>query len=285
MATTLITGGTGGTGRALTALLAETDARVRVASRHRPSDLDAEHVSLDWEDPATYAAALKDVDRLYLLPPTFARDFHALLTPFLAAAKEAGVRRIVVLGASQAPPQQLAIRAKLHEAVAEAVPEWAILRPTWFMQNFIDGHPYFAGLHENGEIVTATGSGRIGFVDVRDIAAVAAHLLLADRAGETDYLLTGPQTHDYDEVAAMMTAASGRSIRHVKLSPQERYDRAIAAGLPEAYASGGVAVDAMVSGGSDDVVSDVVAELTGRPARTLQAFIQEYGHVWKESGN
>ncbi|WP_163572591.1 NAD(P)H-binding protein [Fodinicola feengrottensis] len=193
MTTILITGGTGGTGRPLAALLAEAGAQVRTASRHRPDSSSAEHALLDWDDPGTYAEALKGVDRLYLLPPTFAPDFHALLTPFLAAASAAGVQRIVLLGAAQAPPAQAAIRTKLQEAIARAVPEWAVLRPTWFMQNFINGHPYYAGLHERGEIVTATGSGRIGFIDVRDIAAVAAHLLTAETAGETDYLLTGPQ--------------------------------------------------------------------------------------------
>lgn len=187
----LVTGATGTTGRHLTRLMRERGARVREASRHPgPGAGAGTSVFFDWGDPATYPAALDGISGLYLLRPPRAADAMPLIERFLAAARAAGVRRIVLLHSMVAGPAGM---PEIRQAVEESAPEYAILQPSWFMQNFTGTHPTAITLRERGEIATATGDGRIGFIDARDIAAAAASALLAPDPPNTRYVLTGPQ--------------------------------------------------------------------------------------------
>jgi uncharacterized protein YbjT (DUF2867 family) len=46
-------------------------------------------------------------------------------------------------------------------------------------------------------IWTATGTGRVGFIDSDDIARVAATTLLESRPRNADLILTGPESRDH----------------------------------------------------------------------------------------
>jgi uncharacterized protein YbjT (DUF2867 family) len=87
----------------------------------------------------------------------------------------------------------------VHAAIAEIFPEWAVLRPSWFMQNFSGKHVQAESVRARGELVSATGTGRVGFIGARDIARTAAAVLTADVAANRDAILTGPEALSYDE--------------------------------------------------------------------------------------
>ncbi len=70
----------------------------------------------------------------------------------------------------------------VHRALPGLFEEWAVLRPSWFMQNFTGTHAHAVSVREDGTILTAAGSGRVGFVDADDIAAVAVRALTDDAA-------------------------------------------------------------------------------------------------------
>ncbi|MBM7169533.1 hypothetical protein JQK87_14140 [Streptomyces sp. G44] len=61
------------------------------------------------------------------------------------------------------------------------------------LQNFTGGHPHARGIRERGEIVTATGDGRVAFVDAEDSVAVGARALTDEHPHNTAHLITGPQ--------------------------------------------------------------------------------------------
>ncbi|MCZ9338724.1 ergot alkaloid biosynthesis protein, partial [Streptomyces sp. TRM76130] len=71
--------------------------RVKAASRQAALVAGAEPVPFDWYDPATHAAALDGVDRVYLIPPVGDSEPAAIMLPFLRQARTAGVRRAVLL--------------------------------------------------------------------------------------------------------------------------------------------------------------------------------------------
>jgi uncharacterized protein YbjT (DUF2867 family) len=275
----LVTGGTGTTGRVLARLLRDRGAVVRTASRHpSPVDEPSTHVPFDWTDPATFGAALAGVERVYLVPP--GRVPMTMVEPFLAAAQRTGVRRAVLLSVSTTISGGARDLDRVHHAVRETCGEWAILRPTWFMQNFVGSGLFAAGIRERGEITTATGTGRIGFVDARDVAAVAAQVLLGAGAPNAELSLTGPETLNYDDVAAMIAEVSGRSVRHHRLSSTECLDNALALGLPAAMADAVVEMDTMISNGAEDKVTSVVEAFTGRPPRSFRTFAIDHRAAW-----
>ena len=273
VSTTLVIGASGTTGSRVVAQLVAAGYGVKAASRHATPVLCAAPVRFDWYDPSTHAAALDGVDRVYLIPPPADSDPIAVMMPFLRQARAAGVHRVVLLSSSAIPEGGPAV-GSVHRALPDLVGQWAVLRPSWFMQNFTGEHAHALSIREHGSILTATGSGRVGFIDAEDIAAVAFHALTDERAPDTDLVLTGPEALSYDDIAAIMTEVTGRLVVHRSLSNEQMRDR-LAAEIPEEFAAMLAGLDRAIAEGSEDRVTDAVQRLTGRPARTFRAFLEE----------
>jgi uncharacterized protein YbjT (DUF2867 family) len=269
--TVLVTGGTGTTGRRVAAFLRARGVEARTASRHPVAGAD-HHVLFDWADPDTFAAAVAGVDRVFLLAPLSDPDPGAAVGAFLDEAVAAGTRRVVLLSASAITdaPSGLGAVAPL---VRDRVPEAAVLRPSWFMQNFVGNHPVAIGIREGGRIETATGHGRVGFVDPDDIAAVAGHLLLGEPIPAGELVLTGPQALSYDEAAAVVAEVTGTEVRHTSISVDELTAAIEAGGVPHDYARMLARMDDEIAGGSEERITTTVRDVTGRAPRSFRDFL------------
>lgn len=276
--TILVTGATGNTGSRLVPRLAALGHRVRAAARRAPALPGAtEAVPFDWYEPATHDDALRGAHRLYVVPPTAAPDPAAVMLPFLRRARTAGVRRVVLLGSSAIPSGGPGV-GQVHTALPELFDEWAVLRPSWFLQNFTDRHPHAESIRREGVIRTATGTGRVGFIDAADIAAVAAHALTDEPGTDTDLVLTGPQALSHDDIAATLTEVTGRPVRHRPLTYEQLRDR-LAAELPAEFAALLAGLDRAIADGAEDRVTDTVERITGRPPRSFRALLDDLaGH-------
>ncbi|APY84889.1 ergot alkaloid biosynthesis protein [Streptomyces alfalfae] len=292
----LVTGGTGTTGRRVTARLVAAGHAVRVASRHPGPAVDdgtaagpdpaaahgttaglapaagLETARFDWNDPATHAPALDGVRRVYLVAPVGAPDPAAPMLPFLDRARGAGVERVVLLGSSAIAETDEGL-GEVYRGIRERFPQWAVLRPSWFMQNFTGDHVHAQSIRERGEIVTATGDGRVAFIDADDIAEVAARALTDERPHNAAPLITGPEALSYADAAATLTRVTGRTVRHRAVSREAMRDRLTATGLPEPFADLLAGMDEAIAGGAEDRTSDVVERVTGRAPRTFAAHV------------
>lgn len=267
--TILVLGATGTTGSRVAAALRDRGVPPREASRSDPA-----RTRFDWHDPATWQPALDGVQRLYLVPPVDGSDPAPVVARFLAAAPAAGLRRVVLLSSSALGPAPTGPGA-LPDVVRAAVPEWSVLRPSWFMSNMFGQTPLAAGLRA-GEVVTATGQGRVAFIDPDDIAAVAVEALLSEPFLDAELLLTGPSAHGYDELCEVVGERRGHPIRHRSVPVAEYADHLVRAGLPAAYAPLLASLDEPISRGSEDRVTDTVQRITGRPASTLRDFVARH---------
>ncbi|MEV5350607.1 NAD(P)H-binding protein [Streptomyces achromogenes] len=266
--TILVIGATGTTGGRTAAQLTAAGHRVRAASRRATPVPGAQPVRFDWYDPDTFGGALDGADRVYLVPPLGDPDPAAVMLPFLRQARAAGVRRAVLLGSSAIPADGPGVGA-VHRALPELFDQWAVLRPSWFMQNFTGTHMHARSIREHGVILTAAGSGRVGFVDADDIAAVAVHALTDDRAPGTDLVLTGPQALGYDDIAAIVTEVTGRPVTHQPLTYERMRDR-LAGQLPLEFAEMLAGMDRAIAEGAEDRTTDTVQRLTGRPPHSFR---------------
>ncbi|MDN3258658.1 NAD(P)H-binding protein [Streptomyces sp. CSDS2] len=266
--TTLVIGATGTTGGRTAARLTAAGHRVRAASRRATPVPGARPVRFDWYDPGTFDGALDGADRVYLVPPLGDPDPAAVMLPFLRRARAAGVRRAVLLGSSAIPADGPGVGA-VHRALPELFDQWAVLRPSWFMQNFTGTHMHARSIREHGVIRTAAGSGRVGFVDADDIAAVAVRALTDDRAPDTDLVLTGPQALGYDDIAAILTEVTGRPVTHRPLTYERMRDR-LAGQLPVEFAEMLAGMDRAIAAGAEDRTTDTVQRLTGRPPHSFR---------------
>ncbi|HEX7307256.1 ergot alkaloid biosynthesis protein [Lentzea sp.] len=259
----LVIGGTGTTGSRLAALL--PDARVGTRKPARPGQ-----VRFDWDAPETFESALDGVHGVYLIPPVGVVDPVPVVESFLSRARF--VRRVVLLSSSAVPESATGMGAL--PALVRSAPEWAVLRPSWFMQNFTGDHQVAAGVRD-GEIVTATGAGRVGFVDAADIAAVAARALTDPVPHNTEHLVTGPEALSYADAAAIVSELTGRVVRHRSVSTAEMADR-IALSVPREFAALLAGLDEDIRGGAEDRVTTTVEDVTGRPARSFREFYAEH---------
>ncbi|WP_254787688.1 NAD-dependent epimerase/dehydratase family protein [Curtobacterium sp. UNCCL20] len=269
----LVTGGTGKTGSAVARLLAERgDAEPVIASRSggraggAPSG-----VRFDWNDEASTIQALEATrpDALYLIAPPRDPDPLSAMGPFIAAARERGVRRAVLLGAKPVASGDAGL-GEVYPAVADAFEEWAVLRPSWFMQDFVTDH-HLAAMVRAGVLQTASTDGRVTYIDAEDIAAVAAVALTSSTLDNGELVLTGPEALTPEAVATTIGGVLGRTIRvdHVTESAlAEELAERLPAGLAAALAH----ADATSSG---DRTTDTVERVTGRPPRTLARFVRD----------
>ena len=272
--TALILGGTGRTGSLLANELAERGMSARTAARHGAD------VLFDWDRRTTHADALNGVDRLYLVTPVLRVSYIDQVSALLDLAEAAGVRHVTYLstyGADDAPPQ-VDIKAVEADLAARQDITHCILRPAWVMQNFADAHLPIA----DGAITVPTGGGTEAFVDAADIAAVAARTLLAPEAhAGARYAPTGPQALTVGEIAATITAVTGRPVTHHDIDPDTWIDGAVSAGLvPADYAVLLRWLTGAVARGNGSTPNDDVEKVTGRPPATFGDFARRNAHAW-----
>ncbi|WP_326838756.1 ergot alkaloid biosynthesis protein [Roseobacter sp. MH60115] len=273
----LITGGTGTTGRRISEQLTERDLCHRVATR---SPAVTHDVRFDWGDQGTWSGALKDVASIYLVAPSGVAEPLQTMVPFMETAIRNGVKRFALLSASSLDAGGPMMGA-VHAWLRDHAPEWVVLRPTWFVQNFSEGQ-LLAPIRDHGTIATATQNGRVGFIDAEDIAAVAVEALSQPQFASGDLILTGPAALSYDDVAKILGEVLGRPVRHHHLSEKELVARHMAAGLPKAYATALAAMDTSIAAGSEDRVTDAVRRMTGRAPRSLSDFATASRAVWRK---
>ncbi|TWM21405.1 NAD(P)H azoreductase [Bacillus paralicheniformis] len=237
-----------------------------------------EHVYFDWNDQKTYRDALKNTNSLYLVAPVGVFEPSPLVVPFLEMAAAFGVRRIVLLSAAIID-EDGPVFGKLHHAVRRYVPEWTVLEPSYFMQNF--DHQHGASIRKKNEIVTASGSGKVGFIDADDIAEVAVCALLDQKPHNTSHILTGPKALSYAEAAAIIGRAAGRDVRHVNVEVSALRERYIKVGLSPDYASFMSELDEKIKNGKENRITDTVERVTEKKPRSLADFANEHAGRWR----
>lgn len=259
----LILGGTGKTGRRIAERLQAQRMPVRIGSR-------SEKPAFDWSDRSTWAAALEGVGAIYvsyypdLAVPGASDDVAALVD----LAKASGVRRLVLLsGRGEAEAQAC------EAVVMRSGTDWTILRCSWFNQNFSE--TLMADMVLAGEIALPAGKVGEPFIDAEDIADVAAAALTdIGHIGQL-YELTGPRMLTFADVAAEISAATGRKIAFRQLT-HEDFAAAMARGqTPEDVAWLVSYLFREVLDGRNEWVADGVSRVLGRPARDFSDYARK----------
>jgi uncharacterized protein YbjT (DUF2867 family) len=270
----LVLGATGKTGARVAARLSRQGVGVRTASRH---DSD---VRFDWDDPTTYAPTLDGVTAVYLVAPVMRLDYAGIVSDFLDQAERAGAGHITYLSAygMQHAPPEVAIRGVELDLLSRSALTHSIIRPAWFMQNFSE--TFLRPV--NDTIVVPNSNGTEAFVDVVDIAAVAAATLAdpATHAGAT-YAPTGPDALTITQAADIMSAAVGRAITYTAIDQDAWLDAMVAAGVPHDYTVMLRLLTSTVASGNGSQPNDEVLTVTGRSPISFADFAAQAAHAWK----
>ena len=282
----LITGATGNVGSELiTALRKRGLANQVVAADRNPAKAQAKlgndigYTRLDFADASSFAPAFTDIEKLFLMRPPALSDVPRYIAPAIDAAKHAGVRQIVFLSLLGAEKNRVVPHAKIEDALRDADVPWTMLRPSFFMQNLNTTHR--DEIRDGNELFVPAGNGRTSFIDVRDIAAVAA-LALAEAGHEyQSYALTGSEALTYGEVAAMMTEVLGRNIAYRNPSLLAFIARWQARGAALDYILVMAAIYTTARLGLAGGITGELPRLLGRTPITVRQYIEDYRAAWE----
>ncbi|MCJ9669091.1 MULTISPECIES: NmrA family NAD(P)-binding protein [unclassified Neorhizobium] len=279
MSRVLVTGATGRLGRLIVERLVAQNRPVRILTR-RPEtarNLFGAIVQIaagEFADRYSLDAALRGVGRLLLLSPISER-LAADQIAVANAAEAAGVQRIVKISGSDwtIDPPGVSISGDAHAAVEQHLRRLPIdsisVRPNAWMQvslantikHVLAGNPLTAANLDAG----------VGYIDARDIADVAVHLLLADRIADVGALnLSGPDVKTPRQIAGLIATALGRRVTAIEKRPgigpsdTDFEHRAVAQ-----FAT-------LIAAGRAAVTTDLVASILGRPPRSVEAFVSDY---------
>lgn len=276
MARTLVIGATGTVGAELCQQLAAKGHQVLRATSRVPQA--AGQVQLNLLTQQGLPQAFEDVDRLFLLAPPGHTNQDVLLAPLVEQARKSRLRKVVLMSAMGANADDNAPLRKAELQLERSGLAWNVIRPNWFMQNF--NTFWLHGITQAGKIMLPVGTAQGSFIDTRDIAAVAAELLSTQAFDNRDFDLTGARALDHDEVAAILSRETGRSITFEDITPEALRPGLLAAGLPADYVDFLLLILSYFKMGYAQRVTDAVQQITGHAPRSIEAYARDYRAAW-----
>lgn len=274
-----ITGSTGALGRLVARALSEQGHAQRLLVRdpaRAPELAGTSVVRTSYADPELARASLEGVTTLFMVSGAEAEDRLEQHRTFVDAAADAGVEHVVYTSFQGAAADCTFTLGRDHWATEEHIRArglgFTFLRDSFYL----DFLPELVG--EDGVIRGPAGDGRVAAVTRADIARSAV-AVLTDPAAHRDatYDLTGPEALSFAEVAALLTAHTGRTVTYHDESIEEAYASRRKWPAPPWQYDAWVSTYTAIAAGELAAVSDHVRRLTGREPTGLASYLTEEG--------
>lgn len=282
----LVTGASGNVGKYVVHYALEKGQEVMVVGTRVDTLLEmfGDTVSVarfDFTDASTFDAALKDVDRVFIMrPPHLGKPED--LKPFIDALKAKGgiklVRFLSLLGVEKnpVPPHH-----KIEKYIEQANLPYCHIRPSFFMQN-ISGVHAFEIKHFN-RIVVPVKKARTSFIDAQDIGELSAKVLSEPELHRNrGYSITGPQALDYWEVADILSKGLGRQITYANPKPSFAKTYWVSVrGLDKEYCTVMGMLYMITRWGTAKKMTPDFEQVMGKKAQTFEQFVKKNISSWK----
>lgn len=285
----LITGATGNVGLSTVRfLMSQTERDYEVVAAVRNVDAakklegigEARLVKFEFDEPATYAPALKGVNKLLLIRPNQVSDVSKHIFPFLNQVEKSGVNHIVFVSIVGAERNRVFANHRIETHLKKMKIPCTIVRPSLYMQNLITLHGQ--EICNNDHIYVPAGSGMVNYIDARDVARVVSELLTKSGHEGKEYEITGQEPMDFYNIASMFSKELGREIKYShpntikfirqKMLEKKGYPFIVTLSLLYGAARNGKMAH----------TSAVFKELTGTEPRKLEDFIHENKKFWEK---
>jgi NADH dehydrogenase len=228
----LVAGGSGRLGTLIVRRLRARGLIVRVLTRDRRrtahlEDGRVEIIEGDVRDGGSLGPAMVGVgtvvsaihgfgDLGHVSPASVDRDGNRHLIDAAAAARAAVVLMSIVGASADHPIELFQMKHAAEEHLRASGVPWTIVRATAFAEFWLDLLAQTAGA-SGRPVIFGRGSNPINFVSVSDVAALAERAVVDPSARGTTFEIGGPQNVSFNELAAGLQQASGRTAppRHV----------------------------------------------------------------------
>jgi uncharacterized protein YbjT (DUF2867 family) len=281
----LVTGASGNVGGEVLRQLIAAKQPVRAMYRSQTEAAKApkglETVVADFADPQSLAKALEGIEKLYLVCAPVP-DLVKLETNAVETAQKKKIKHIVLnsaLGAGTFNASFPSWHRQVEQALERSGIPYTIIRPNSFMQNIAAF--YAPTIRSEGRFYAAMGSARNAFIDVRDIAAFIVKTLTTSGSEKKIYELNGPEAVTYSELAARISAVSGRPIQYVDLPRAELGKAMLASGMPQWLVDALLELQRYYTEGGGGQVDAVVKNVIGREPIHLDQYLRENADAFK----
>lgn len=279
MSKIFVTGATGTNGKALVKKLIERKIDFVVGSRNveKAKEVFGKEVQIrtfDFSDASTFENSLKGIDKVFLLGPPLQLKVDELIIPFLDFIKKQGINRIVYFSAlaSDKMGSQLDFHTKIEQKLKNENYDYTILQPSFFSQNFKNYE--FENINERNIVFMPAGEGKVGFVDVEDIATVAVETLITDEHSKKVYRLTGPELLFYFDAAAIISEVLSKEIHYPNPSPEIFKQVLETSGAPTFVGDYLTDVYQIIAKSEVNLLTDDVFLVTGKKPTTLKEVLE-----------
>jgi len=267
---TLVTGGTGKTGRRVAGQLVKAGRLVRIGSR-------VAELPFDWEQRDTWGQVLQGVKAAYVTyqPDLAVPGALETVQAFFAQAIACGVEKLVLLSGRGEVEAE-----KAEQSLQATSVDWTILRSSWFYQNFSES--FFLDPILAGEVALPVGAVAEPFVDVDDIADIAFAALTHPQYSRQLYEITGPRALTFAEAISEIARATGRDITFISVLADGYRAELVRQGVPDDYIELVLYLFTTVLDGRNTPLGDGVQHALGRPPREFSDYVRQMAttNVW-----
>jgi len=247
-----------------------------------------EIVNMDYNKPETIADALNHVNKLFLLtlPSPNMADISSSLVK--EAKKRNDLKHIVKLSVLEADAEPGTTIGRLHRQEEKIIEEsgipYTFLRSGAFMRNFVN---FFGQTIKNeSAFYLPAGDGRVSFVDVRDIAAVATEILLTKSNGSQQqknkaYDITGHDALSYSQAAEILSGGIGKKISYIDIGEEDARRGMKKMGMEDWLIDAIMEFYYIIRTGHASRTTNAIEQITGRKPVSFEQFVRDYASSFR----
>jgi uncharacterized protein YbjT (DUF2867 family) len=273
----LITGASGSVGKTVLQEVLKKNLKVRAMYRSAGEDAKApagcEAVIADFADKESLRKALNGVESVYVVCSPIPQLVD-LESNMLDACKESGVKHVVLnsaLGAGDLTKSFPSWHRKVEDKLKTLGMTHTILRPNGFLQNIVAFNAQ--SIRAEGAFYASMDDAKVSYLDVADIATVAAKALGGgEHAGKT-YELVGPEAISNEELAKRISKVAGRTVRFVNIPDAAQREAMLGMGMPEWQVTALLDLQSYYKQGGGAKTDGLLMQLIGREPITLDQYL------------
>ena len=276
----LVTGATGNIAGLVIPELVNRGAKVR-AFVHDTSKADklketgVEIIQGEYSNQGALNTAAEGVDSILAITAPNP-DAVSQAANIIEAAQHSGspffLRISALKAADDAPTENGKPHFQTDEAIITSGLRYTILRPNFFMQNtsisvksiMVDGNMYWG-----------MGQGKLGLIDVRDIADCCVKILLEGGHANKIYTPTGPESISFSEIAKTIEDGLHMHVKYVPIQLDDVRKAILDMGWGAWGAQLMVDYSRAYSNNWGDLTTQDVETITGNKPRSYRQFVEE----------
>jgi uncharacterized protein YbjT (DUF2867 family) len=272
----LITGASGSVGRAVVAELRQRGATFRAMFRSKDEAAKAsggESVIADFADTASLRNAFEGASSVFVVCSPIPQLVE-LEGNVIDVCKTAGVKHVVLssaLGAGDYTKSFPSWHRKVEDKLTASGLGYTILRPNGFLQNIVTYNA--PSIRSQNAFYAAMGEAEVSYLDVADIAVVAANALAGGAHANKTYELNGPEAVSNQEIAARISKIAGRTVNFVNIPESAQREAMLGMGMPDWQVTAILELQQYYVQGGGAKTDGLLESLIGRDPITLDQYL------------